>query len=147
MPKTIHDPHESLIFLTNRVGRLLATNVRRAMHDPDAQKLVPHLGLLVDLWMHDGVRQQDLAVSVIKDKGAIARSLDHLEKENLVIRQPDAHDKRNKRIFLTPKGKGLREEFMPVSWQVQNEAQEGISEDELAICKKVLNRMYTNLMS
>lgn len=147
MSKATYDPQQSLIFLTNRVGRLLANRVRRTLDDPEAQKLVPHLGILVDLWMHDGVRQQDLAVSVIKDKGAIARSLDHLEKGNLVIRRPDEKDKRNKRIFLTPKGKGLQEEFMPVSRQVQNEAQEGLSEEELSICKKVLNRMYANLMS
>lgn len=106
---------------------------------------MPHIGVLVDLWREDGVRQQDLAVSIIKDKGTIARALDSMERQNLVVRVTDPNDKRNKRIYLTHKGKAVRHELFPHAEAVINKASEDISEEEMAICQKVLAKVYQNL--
>ena len=140
-----YDPQDSLVFLTNRVGRLLVSHIRRALEKEGHQKLVPYMGILVDLWTGDGVRQQDLVISNIKDKGAIARGLTQLEKENLLVRIPDENDKRNKRIYLTHKGKNLQQAIMPISWKILESAQTGISKEEIKTCKKVLGQMYDNL--
>lgn len=104
-----------------------------------------HLGVLVDLWMKDGVRQQDLAVSIIKDKATIARALRNLEEQNLVVRIPDEQDKRTKRIYLTHKGKLMQGEMLPHAKQVVEEASTEISTEELNTCKRVLEKMYLKL--
>ena len=53
------------------------------------------------LWKNEGCTQQTLADQTSTDKPGITRLIDHLEKENLVERHPDANDKRLKLIFLT----------------------------------------------
>jgi DNA-binding MarR family transcriptional regulator len=97
-----------LIFLTNRIGRLLDNAIRDSMREEDAQVLPQHMGVLSDLWARDGLRQQDLAISLIKDKATIARSLQTLEEQSIVVRVADPDDKRNKRIYVTSKGKSLK---------------------------------------
>lgn len=142
------NPHDSLVFLTNRVGRLLSNEIRKQLEsEDDLQTIQPyHIGILVDLWSQDGVRQQDLAVSTIKDKGTITRTLNFLEKENLVVRVTDRSDKRNKRIYLTHKGKELEERLLPYAQRTISEATTGISQEELRVCKDVLAKLYMNLI-
>lgn len=145
MEKAAFNPLESLVFLTNRVGRLLANDIQRRMHREIEELQTTHMGVLVDLWLRDGQRQQDLAVSLIKDKGTITRALDAMERNNVVVRVPDERDRRNKRIFLTHKGRKLREVILPHTESVQQEATCGIPEGDLETCKRVLLKMYENL--
>lgn len=141
-------PYDSLVFLTNRVGRLLSIEVRKKLEEEDGPQAIQptHIGVLVDLWMQDGVRQQDLAVSTIKDKGTITRTLNFLEKENLVVRVTDRADKRNKRIYLTHKGRELEKQLLPYAQRAIGGATTGISPEELRICKDVLAKVYDNLI-
>ncbi len=140
-----YNPFESLVFLTNRVGRLLSLHIQKRIQ-PQMEMSHPQcIGVLVDLWKEDGVRQQDLAVSMIKDKATIARALDAMERQNLVVRVTDPKDKRNKRIYLTHKGKAMRNELMPIAEAIASEASKNISEEEMDICRKVLEKVYFNL--
>jgi len=134
-----------LIFLTNRIGRLLANAIRDSMREEDAQVLPQHMGVLSDLWVRDGLRQQDLAISLIKDKATIARSLRTLEEQNIVVRVADPDDKRNKRIYLTHKGKSLKSALLPRAQQLQHKAVASIGEDDVQTCMNVLEQIYENL--
>ncbi|PHN08026.1 MarR family winged helix-turn-helix transcriptional regulator [Flavilitoribacter nigricans] len=142
------DPYDSLVFLTNRVGRLLSNEVRKKLEEEGGPQILQttHIGVLVDLWVQDGVRQQDLAVSTIKDKGTITRTLNFLEQENLVVRVTDRSDKRNKRIYLTHKGKEMEHRLLPYAEHATVGATDGISPEELRVCKDVLARLYKNLI-
>ncbi|KGE88544.1 MarR family winged helix-turn-helix transcriptional regulator [Phaeodactylibacter xiamenensis] len=142
MSQAVEFPVNSLVFLTNRVGRLLANEIRKRTALDELGLSAQHMGILVDLWVKEGVRQQDLAVSNIKDKGTIARALQSLEAANIVVRIPDQEDKRNKLIYLTHRGRSLREELLPEAQQTVQEATEGIPEEDLAICKRVLSQIY-----
>jgi DNA-binding MarR family transcriptional regulator len=142
MSQAVKFPVNSLVFLTNRVGRLLANEIRKRTALDELGLSAQHMGILVDLWVKEGVRQQDLAVSNIKDKGTIARALQSLEAANIVVRIPDQEDKRNKLIYLTHRGRSLREELLPEAQQTVQEATEGIPEEDLAICKRVLSQIY-----
>ena len=115
------------------------------MQNKEEELAFQHIGVLVDLWMQDGVRQQELAVSIIKDKATIARMLDQLERHNFVVRIPDEKDKRSKLIYLTHKGRSLQGQFAPYVEKTMVEAMDGIAEEEVQICKSVLKRMYNNL--
>lgn len=143
--KAGYKPTDSLIFLTNRVGRLLANQVKQHLDSEEMEAVFPHIGVLVDVWLKDGIRQQDLAVSVIKDKGTIARSLDILERHNMVVRIPDEQDKRKKRIYLTHKGKSLRCRVEAAAQVAIEAATRGLAGAEVTLCKKILSRMYQNL--
>ena len=133
------------MFLTNRVGRLLANEIRLRSDMEGLGLMSHHMGILVELWAKDGLRQQDLAVSTIKDKATIARALDHLEAENIVVRVPDTNDKRNKRIYLTHKGKELHQQIWPHAESVMKEVLADIEQQDLEACKRVLEHVYHKL--
>ena len=139
------NPLHSLVFLTNRVGRLLANEIRLRSEMEGQGLMSHHMGILVELWAKDGLRQQDLAVSTIKDKATIARALDHLEAENIVVRVPDTNDKRNKRIYLTHKGKELHQQIWPHAESVMKEVLADIEQQDLEACKRVLEHVYHKL--
>ncbi len=103
------------------------------------------MGLLADLMNNDGLRQQDLAISTIKDKGTVARALKQLETAGLINREVDPEDRRQKRIKLTEKAHRM--------WTYVHDhadyaiccAKKDIPPEELAVCTSVLNKIYHNL--
>jgi len=138
---------DSLVFLCNRVGRQLAQSTWKHLSEDSIDISPQHMGILSDLWQQDGVRQQDLAVSLIKDKGTIARTISFLEEKNILVRIDDPKDKRTKRIYLTHKGKKLKEEIIPLTEKVEKEVLGQINPEELKTCKKVLAQIYTKSIS
>lgn len=139
------DIPKTLIFLTNRIGRMMANRIQHKFSHKETELKPAHVGILADLWEKDGINQQDLAVSIIKDKGTIARALTYLEQENIVIRVPDQKDKRSKLIYLTHKGKELQHLLMPLALKTQEEITHNIDPLELETCIKVLSKIYNNL--
>ena len=114
--------------------------------DTDTIDIQPqHMGVLSDLWKKDGIRQQDLAIALIKDKATIARTISYLEQKNILVRVADEQDKRTKRIYLTHKGKSLKQKLIPIAEATVEDALVGVSAEELNICNQVLGRIYENL--
>lgn len=145
MNKAHSNPNHSLGFLTNRVGRLMGKNLREKCLSENYD-ITPHfMGILSDLWTKDGIKQQDLVISIIKDKATITRTLDAMEATDMLLRVPDKEDKRNKLIYLTNKGKQLKHQLSPIMQSITKEAVAGISKKELDICLNVLNKVYQNL--
>jgi len=136
---------KSISFLSNRVGRLMGKNLREKFINKGYDITSHFMGILSDLWIKDGIKQQDLVISIIKDKATITRSLDAMEEQDILVRIPSKEDKRKKLIFLTTKGKALKHKLFPLMQSVEKEAIKGVSKEEMAICIKVLNKVYKNL--
>lgn len=138
---------DSLVFLCNRVGRQLAQATWKHLHKDTKEISQQHMGVLSDLWQKDGLRQQDLAVALIKDKATIARTISFLEEKNILVRVEDPNDKRTKRIYLTHKGKQLKEKIIPFTEEAEKEVSSQIDPEELKICKRVLAQIYNKSIS
>lgn len=138
--RTLH-----LGFLTNRVGRLLAIHLKNKLGKEEFDMPSHCLGILAELWEQDGIIQQDLAISIVKDKATIARALELMEKKNIIVRIKDEKDKRNKKIFLTYKGNQLQNKVMFHAGGILNDVKIDISEEELTICLETLEKIYNNL--
>jgi DNA-binding MarR family transcriptional regulator len=104
-----------------------------------------HMGLLSDIVLADGQRQQDLAISTIKDKGTVARSLKQLETAGIIKRTVDPEDRRQKRIHLTEKGGRLWAYAHDHAAHAMDCAQRDIPDEDLALCTSVLEKIYNNL--
>ena len=135
----------TIVKLTNRVGRLLIQSIWSKVDPQEVDIQAQHMPILGDLWEKDGIRQQDLAISNIKDKATIARIISQLEQKNILIRIADEQDKRNKRIYLTHKGKNLKQILIPLAEDTVKDALANVSPEELITCNKVLNQIYENL--
>ncbi|MCY1182992.1 Transcriptional regulator SlyA [compost metagenome] len=75
----------------------------------------------------------------------LARLLDGLESQGLVRRLAVAEDRRAKHIALTPKADVLIADIENIAANVRNDVLSGISEEEVALCQRILSRILANL--
>jgi DNA-binding MarR family transcriptional regulator len=97
------------------------------------------------LSMDEGVCQRELASRIVKDQPNTTRILDKMEQKGLIRRTPDPLDRRAFQVFLTQKGKRLREELLPVVQQLRNESTLGFSASEIYLLKELLRKFSNNM--
>ena len=127
------------IALINRLNQ----NFKKAGYDITTEQY----RVLVNLWNKDGQNQQEIAEATRKNKTSMTRILNRLEKRNLVVRVPNHLDNRNKRVYLTNKGKKIPEALANLAKQTLSEALVGISEKKIELCKDILCEVFDNLYS
>ncbi|SDW05053.1 MarR family winged helix-turn-helix transcriptional regulator [Paenibacillus sp. PDC88] len=93
---------------------------------------------------HEGITQKELAAISDKDPATLAKVLDILEREGLIVRKTNEEDRRSYLIYITKQGVKLRNEVYEHLEQVFNKVLEGIPQDELAVFNKVLCRIEDN---
>jgi DNA-binding MarR family transcriptional regulator len=101
--------------------------------------------VLIHLWVKDGIAQQELAVCSGKNQPFITRAIDALEGRNLMTRIPDKTDRRIKQIYLTSQGRELVKGLIETAQKTTGEALEGVTEEELLVCRNVLEKTWRNL--
>lgn len=88
------------------------------------------------------VNQTKIAELLGKDKGTISRSLNSLEKKELIIRVNDTdNDKRSNKIFLTKKGEEILEQTFPEVTTFRESLNSKISNQELENFFKILDKL------
>lgn len=95
-------------------------------------------------YRQDGQTQQALARIAVKDKAAITRLLNGLEKKNIVLRIPDRNDKRSNLVYLTNKAKELNPHLVGFVEEMLEEAEQGIDPDEMTRCRATINNIFLN---
>ena len=141
------DSGQSLFFLIKWTSIAFKKRLNRSFVVAGHDVTIVQWRILTCLWREDGQRQQDLADVVRKDKTSITRLIDGMEKRDLVVRIPDRLDRRQKLIYLTDKGKRLREELMQIVQSTSLGAQEGIKPEHLDVFRDVLAKLRDNLSS
>lgn len=126
-------------------SRLLASRLETSLLRPSLNITVEQWRILFYLWNEDGINQQELAKRASKEKSTITRQIEGLVKKELVIKQKGGIDKRDKLIYLTENGKKIETEALSVAWDITQEAEKGIEEQELLIFKKVLQQIIENV--
>ncbi|MDX2247067.1 MAG: MarR family transcriptional regulator [Bacteroidia bacterium] len=123
------------------MGHVMTEKFRQAGYDIS----IEHWIVLVHLWQKDGRNQQELAGKAGKHKTAITRAINWLEGRDFVVRVPDKTDRRNNLIYLTHKGKNLKDVLVPCATETLDEATLGISFEDIEHCKRVLRMIQENM--
>ncbi len=97
------------------------------------------------LWDKDGLTQRELSQRVGMMEPTTVTALNGMERRGLVERVRNSHDRRKVNIYLTPKGRALRDVLLPCSVEANREATLGIDPADLALAMDVLRRMAINL--
>ena len=140
-----YNPEDSLGYLVGRAARGLGTRLNRNFGLAGFTDVTcEQWAVLVTLWQKNGQSQQDLASISCKDKTSVTRLIDNMEKHRLVVRIPGKTDKRQKFIYLTPRGHNRRKKLMKIVKRTLKEAQRGIKAADIALCKKILSQVYEN---
>ncbi len=135
----------SIAYLVGRTSRSIVKRLSKKFADSDFDVSYEQWSILVHLYRKDGQTQQELAKTAVKDKAAITRLVNVLEKKNIVLRIPDRNDKRSKLVYLTHKAKDFKLNLIDVVKELLIEAEHGISKNEMDNCKNTLNKIFSNI--
>ncbi|HEY0272148.1 MAG TPA: MarR family transcriptional regulator [Chitinophaga sp.] len=143
---------ENLAALARELGRAMAEQ-RTFLRQQIQLKIKEHnlnitfelLEVVFFLGRHDGANQQEIADVMIKDKSSMTYLVDNLEKRDMVTRQEDEADRRNKRICLTAAGRTLLETLDPWVTEMYEQATEGIRAADIEKAILLVQRMNKKL--
>ncbi|MCW1961730.1 MarR family winged helix-turn-helix transcriptional regulator [Chryseobacterium viscerum] len=127
--------------MKSRLRQRIQTTINE--YDPDLSfELIEILGLLS---RNSGINQQEIGNKVSKDKSSITYLINSLVKRDLVERIADKNDRRNKQIFLTPKGEQIVEVVYPWALDLYKKAADDIHEEEIIKALLLVKKMTANL--
>lgn len=101
--------------------------------------------LLMCLWNEDGLTPGDVARRIDVTTPTVTRTATRLASAGLVERRPDGTDSRLVRLYLTGRGRGLREPLSAAMRAMSHRAQEGMAEEESSLLIRLLGRVSANL--
>ena len=136
---------ENIIFQMGETSRLVHKRVTAIFAERGFDVTVEQFGVLALLWYKEGVKQQDIADGLKRDKTTITRIVENMINSNLIVKVPDQLDKRNKLTFLTQKGKALQKEMVEASGLVYYQALNNITPKDIEKCLAILQKMMNNL--
>lgn len=135
-----------LPYLVNRVGMVIADQF-------GAETLTPH-GLSIAMWRVLAVlaangrqRQIDLAELTSIDTSTLSRIVTRLGRLGLATRTRSTSSNREVTVALSPQGSMIVTRLIPLAYDIEADASAGLSDEELAVVKRALRRMYANLQS
>lgn len=104
-----------------------------------------HLFILKCLWEQEGVNVKDLSKQLFLDSSSLTGHLDRMERIGLVARKDDPNDRRAVRIFLTDKGRRLRQQLEPIGKELKETLQKGEPEERVAAFTAALRHISKKL--
>lgn len=97
------------------------------------------------LWDEDGLTQRELSQRVGMMEPTTVTALNGMEKRGYVKRVRNADDKRKVNIFLTARGRALRNVLLPHAIDVNIRAVAGVPAEDVETVRRALHAMKRNL--
>jgi len=97
--------------------------------------------VMMELWKKDGQRQVDLADKLNLAPPTVNKILGGLLEADFVKRAKYEDDARSTRIFLTEKGKEVKEALEEKWGEIEVQTTEGMTQTEALILKQLLQKM------
>lgn len=97
------------------------------------------------LWDEDGLTQRELSQRVGMMEPTTVTALNGMERKGYVKRVRNTEDKRKVNIYLTDKGRALRNVLLPHAIDVNIRAVAGVPAEDVEAVRRTLNAMKRNL--
>ncbi|MGH4121964.1 MAG: MarR family winged helix-turn-helix transcriptional regulator [Clostridium sp.] len=137
------DIESCVCFINNKTSKKMA--------DMFNERLIP-LGVTRVQWMamyyllkYGDMSQKDLGEKMDIKESTVARLLDRMGVEDLIVRTQVKEDKRIKYIKLTQKGRERIEELLEEGQKMSEFFSKGITEEETEVFKRVLQKFMKNI--
>jgi DNA-binding MarR family transcriptional regulator len=133
----------SLGYQVNHLARLLA----QALHERIGPLgVVPgQFAQLLTLYAEDGLTQRELCDRIGIEQPTMANTLQRMERDGLVRREPDPADGRRARVLLTGRARDLEGPLVAAAQEVNAVATAGLDEREVAALLRSVARAIANL--
>ncbi len=136
---------EPLGRMIGHTALLLKTELSREFRRQGLDITTEQWMVIIHLWDHEGQYQRELADHTLRDKPAITRIVDRLQKDGLVLRKTDESDRRIYKIYLTDKGRQLRNRLFEVACEFESRMLRGVKKDDIASLRRILSSIRKNL--
>ncbi|WP_347490770.1 MarR family winged helix-turn-helix transcriptional regulator [Desulfoscipio sp. XC116] len=134
---------DSLGFILNRTNIRMKNILLHKFKDYD---ITPEQWAVLNcLWIRDGISPKELAGLTHKDQPTTVRILSKLETKGSISRQVNPGDHRSFLIFLTTKGRALKNILIPLAAEALDKATKDIDQSKINLVKDTLNQIYKNL--
>ena len=137
---------------TGRLVRMLNHQLKRnqkpeeALEDDELTPMQRHiLNYILLETLHRDIYQKNLEEEFQVRKSTVSGILKLIEKNGFIYRESVKEDARLKRILPTKKAEALRPNILEHIHETEIRMTEGVSEQDLFLCKKVLYQMCQNL--
>ncbi len=104
-----------------------------------------HWTFLRILWEHDGLTQRELSVHAGVMEPTTFSALKAMEQLGYITRRQMPDNRKNIYVFLTAKGRALKEKLVPLAEEVNRVAVTGISPADIARSREILIAIIENL--
>jgi len=130
-------------YLLNRAGVRMVNAFSRELKHFDIS-----LGMwrvLAALWHSGEQRLVDLAELTSIETSTLSRMVGSMHHKGLITRERTGHDARAVRLGLTPDGRRMTEEIIPVAMDYEAALMRGFSSQESHQLRQMLRRLYDNM--
>jgi MarR family transcriptional regulator, transcriptional regulator for hemolysin len=139
-----YDFENSIGFIVNRTARSFVKALDLELHEK-VGVTIGQWKVIVMLVKQNGLTQKETADKLGLEGPTLIPIIDKMEKEGLVIRKVDPSDRRNNRIYRTEKADALWDRMMECTSKIRQVALKDISEEDINIMRKVLDKIWHNL--
>lgn len=139
------EPTDCPYYLVSRSTLVVTAALRRALDAAEVEAVRPaYLGVLLCLWREDGLKVVELGRRAGLEPSTMTGLLDRMERDGLVVRTDDPHDRRALCIRLTEQGRMVQEPVTEVLDRTLAEMFAGVSEAEVEDLKRTLRQVLVN---
>lgn len=128
-----------------RIGKMVRAIANHRFAQEKFQITPEQFTVLTAIIDQDGLYQRQIGAITLKDRPNITRIISILEKAELVTKTPDVNKRKVYKINITEKGREAHSKVVPTVLKHWQETVDGISDEELESCLKVLNKIKENL--
>lgn len=97
------------------------------------------------LWEEDGLSQRELSRRIGMMEPTTVSAIATMERRGFVVRRPDKRDKRRRLVYLTRKGRALKQSLLPFAFEANVIATRTLDEAKLAELRRLLAEVKANL--
>jgi DNA-binding MarR family transcriptional regulator len=126
------------IHLLSHSFKKSATIAYRDLHDIGRSERA----VLASLGFHKRIISRDIANRSLIDKAQVSRTLNNLNKKNLISRLPDAEDRRCEWIELTEEGKALFKETQKTAKRRHQRVLKGFKPTEIELLESLFDQLF-----
>jgi DNA-binding MarR family transcriptional regulator len=130
---------DSLGYLVNRVARLMAQQLGDELRTAGVG--IGQWAVLMFLWAQDGMSQAELSRVVAIEPPTMVRNIDRMVRDGLVGREGDPNDGRITRIYLTDRGRSLKDQLVPKAAGVNAEILGRLTASEGRTLQRLLGKV------
>ncbi|MBY5941790.1 MarR family transcriptional regulator [Halomonas sp. DP5N14-9] len=136
-------PDDRLAHLVRDAGRVLTKSLQTRLSEHSVS--FGHWAFLRILWVTEGLTQRELSEQAGVMEPTTFTALKAMEAKGLIERRQLNGNRKNIHIYLTQKGRDLKEILVPLAEEVNDIAIQGVDDDDLRATRRTLLKIISNL--